>query len=189
MRGDRHFRMCPERAINWQRFLIENVKRYSRKQPAIQCCQNIRFVLQAATTCVDQHRRAQWAVAFQLRKHCHRQNAFGVRCQRQKTDENIGRFEKAYEAFLAVEALNALDFLGATAPAGDIEAERLELGCCIATENPQPHDTDSHFMGRWLARVFMPDPVLLLFAVICAKTMVIKHLPDHIFGHAHGEII
>ncbi len=44
-------------------------------------------------------------------------------------------------------------------------------------------------MGCWLARIFVPDVVLLLLAIACAQTVMIKHLPDHIFGHAHGEII
>ncbi|MCY1246949.1 hypothetical protein D9M72_602280 [compost metagenome] len=124
-----------------------------------------------------------------MRKHGHGQNAPGVGRQRQEADENISRFEEPRETFFAVECLNTLDFLRPAAPAGDIEAERLELGYGIATENPQSHDADSHFMGRWLARVFVPDAVLLLFAVVCAKTMMIKHLPDDIFGHAHGEVI
>ena len=189
MRSDRHARVIPERAAGWQRFLIEHVERSCRKKPAIERGQNIGLVLQTAASGIDQHRRAERPVALQLREHRHGEDTLCVGRQRQQTDEYVGSLEEFPKAVLAVIGLHAIDLLRATAPAGEIEAEQPQLFSRIAPEHTEAHDADSDFMSRRLAAILMPDMILLLLAITLSETVMVQHLPDDIFGHAHGKIV
>ena len=77
---------------------------------------------------------------------------------------------------------------GARAPAGDVEADRLELARRVAAEFAEPHDPDAHLARRGLIVVLVPDALALLALVAAQLAQVQQRVQHDPFAHARREI-
>ena len=114
--------MRPERTVGRQRLGRVDIERGGAERAVVQALQDIGFVLQPAAAGIDQDRRAHRTVAMELRKQFMIEDVPSIRRERQQTDQNIGGLQKRPQLRLAVKAFDAVDLLGAFAPAADAKA-------------------------------------------------------------------
>jgi hypothetical protein len=167
---------------------MEHIKRHRRQQALIQSAQDISLVLQTATPGIDQHRCAERSPLDHSGKQALVENVACVRCQRQQHHKDIGRCEKRPKAVLPGKTCDAVGLLRGSRPSRDVEAETAQFPRGIHAKFANPHDAHGDVARRALFAVFFPDPGCLLRPVLWSETLMIQHLPDHIFAHPSCQI-
>ncbi len=93
-----------------------------------------------------------------------------------------------FEARGPIEAGDAGQRLFARAPAGDLEAERAELGRRVLAQDAEAEHADLDVACLRLIVVVRPDALALLALVAAQLAQVRERMHDHPFAHAVGEI-
>ena len=93
------------------------------------------------------------------------QDAGGLGGQRQQAHQDFAARQQRVEPVRPGEGLEALDRLGAAAPAGDRKTERLQLAAGILAERAEAENADRP-LGGVLLLALLPRPGALLRQVV-----------------------
>ena len=187
VRGQHHLRVGPEPAVRRQRLGLVDVERSAAERAVVEALQDVRLVLQAAAPGIDQHRRAERAVAIEFFKQRAIEDVPRLRCQRQQADQDVGPPQERLDLLLAVKAIDAVDGFRAPAPARDAKAEPLEHVGRVGPERAEPHDADRDRARRAL-RFRRPALFALRFPQVEFLPVMHQHVQHDIFRHPRGEV-
>ena len=184
MRADIDGRVRPERRILRQRLALEHVERGALERAGIERGEDVGLDLQAAASGVDEDRAAERAALPELGEERRVEDPARGFGQRQQHDEHVGAREQALRARPRRRSrrCRAATF-GRRAPAGDLEAERLELRRGVLAQHAEAEHADLDVAGLGLLVVVRPDALALLALVAAQLAQMDERVHDDPLAH------
>ncbi len=102
--------------------------------------------------------------------------------KRHEADENVALFQQCLQPVIAGQRFHAIDRLGRTAPASDVESGMGEALRRSRAERPEAEETDGHFAGVAVIQL-LPERLFLVFAIGGHIALQIIGPCQHGFGH------